>query len=263
MSPVGSLDFAWFAAPARLSLSGGTVHVWRVSLDESPSQVALLQNILDDDERSRAGRFYFRRDRERFVVGRGVLRTLLGRYLDRSPESLSFTYSPHGKPTLASEFGDDAIRFNLSHSQGTALYAFTRNRELGVDLEFIRCDLETEQIAQRFFSQSEIAALLALPLSLRKYAFFLCWTRKEAYIKARGEGLSMPLDQFDVSLIPEEPAVLLSTRPDPDEGRGWSLRNLTPGAGYAAALAVKGHDWDLSCWQWPRSGLSTNRAPAR
>jgi 4'-phosphopantetheinyl transferase len=251
VSPIVPLDSAWFAAPARLSLSRGAVHVWRVSLDESPSLVALFQNTLDDDERSRAGRFHFRRDRERFVVGRGVLRTLLGRYLDRSPESLSFTYSPHGKPALASESGDDAICFNLSHSQGTALYAVTRNRELGVDLEFIRCDLETEQIAQRFFSQSEIAALLTLPLTLRKYAFFLCWTRKEAYIKARGEGLSMSLDQFNVSLNPGEPAALLSTKPDPDEALGWSLRNLTPGPAYAAALAVKGHDCDLSCWQWP------------
>jgi 4'-phosphopantetheinyl transferase len=262
VSPVVSLDSFWFSAPERLCLSAGAVHVWRVSLDESPSQVALFQNTLDDDERSRADRFYFSRDRERFVVARGVLRALLGRYLDRSPESLSFTYSSHGKPALASESGDDAIRFNLSHSQETALYAVTRNRELGVDLEFIRCNLETEQIAQRFFSRSEIAALLALPLALRKYAFFLCWTRKEAYIKARGEGLSMSLDQFAVSLIPGEPAVLLNTQPDPDEALGWSLRNLTPASGYAAALAVKGHDWALSCWQWPPA-LSANRTPTR
>ncbi len=251
MSPVVAFDSNWFAAPERLSLGGGAVHVWRASLDENPSQVALFKDTLDDDERSRADRFYFSRDRVRFIVARGVLRALLSRYLNRSPESLSFSYSTQGKPALASESGADAIRFNLSHSHGTALYAVTRGRELGVDLELIRCDSETEQIAERFFSHSEIVALRALPLAVRKYAFFLCWTRKEAYIKARGEGLSMPLDQFDVSLIPGEPAALLSTKPDSDEAHRWCLHNLTPSPGYAAALATKGRDWTLSCWQWP------------
>jgi 4'-phosphopantetheinyl transferase len=175
--------------------------------------------------------------------------------LNRAPESLSFSYSTYGKPALAPEPGADAIRFNLSHSHGTALYAVIRDREIGVDLEFVRGDLEAEQIAERFFSHREIVALRALPLGLRKYAFFLCWTRKEAYIKARGEGLSIPLDQFDVSLIPEEPAALLSIQPDTDEALRWSLRNLTPAAGYAAALATKGRDWTLSCWQWPPFGI--------
>jgi 4'-phosphopantetheinyl transferase len=248
-------DVSWFSPSGRLSLARNAVHVWRASLDQSPSQVAFLQNSLDDDERSRADRFYFSRDRERFIVARGVLRALLGRYLGKAPQSLSFSYSTHGKPALASESGADAIRFNLSHSHGTALYAVTRGREIGVDLEFIRSDLEAEQIAERFFSHSEIVTLRALPLSLRKYAFFLCWTRKEAYIKARGEGLSMPLDQFDVSLIPGEPTALLSTQRDTDETLRWSLRNLTPAFGYAAALAAEGRDWTLSCWQWPLFGI--------
>jgi 4'-phosphopantetheinyl transferase len=164
---------------------------------------------------------------------------------------------------LFSESDLDTIQFNLSHSHGTALYAVSRGREVGVDLEFIRCDLEAEQIAERFFSHSENETLRALPLSLRTYAFFLCWTRKEAYIKARGEGLSLPLDQFDVSLIPGEPAALLSTRSYSDEALSWSLRNLSPASGYAAALATKARDWTLSCWQWPRSGLGDNRVRAR
>jgi 4'-phosphopantetheinyl transferase len=233
-----SFDASWSSPPERPSLGSNAVHVWRASLDQSPSQVAFFRNSLDDDERSRADRFYFSRDRERFIVARGVLRALLGRYLGKAPQSLSFSYSTHGKPALASESGADAIRFNLSHSHGTALYAVTRGRELGVDLEFIRRDLEAAQIAERFFSHSEIAALRALPPSLRQYAFFLCWTRKEAYIKARGEGLSMPLDQFDVSLILGEPAALLRTQPDADEALRWSLCNLTLAPGYAAALAA-------------------------
>ncbi len=248
-------DAAWFSPPVRLSLAGNAVHVWRASLDQSPSQADGFLNTLDDDERSKADRLYFKRDRERFIVARGVLRALLGHYLNRAPESLAFSYGSHGKPALDSESGADAIRFNLSHSHGTALYAVTRGREIGVDLEFIRSDLEAQQIAERFFSHREIVTLRTLPLSLRKYAFFLCWTRKEAYIKARGEGLSMPLDQFDVSMIPGEPAALLSTQPDTDEALRWSLRNLTPDSGYAAALATKGRDWTLSCWQWPLFGI--------
>ena len=256
-------DSVWFEPPERLILDNNAVHVWRVSLDQSPSQIALFRKDLNDDERSRADRFYFSRDRERFIVARGILRAILGRYSNRAPESLSFTYSAHGKPALVPESDADRIRFNLSHSNGKALYAINRGREIGVDIEFIRGDLEAEQIAERFFSHSEIETLRALPPSLRKYAFFLCWTRKEAYIKARGEGLSLALDQFDVSLAPGEPAALLSTRSGSDEALRWSLRNLTPASGYAAALATEGCDWTLSCWQWPQSGFSHNRARAR
>jgi len=139
-----------------------------------------------------------------------------------------------------------------------ALYAVAYRREVGIDLELIRHGLEEEQIADRFFSRREISTLRALPAALRRYAFFLCWTRKEAYIKARGEGLSLPLDQFDVSLIPGEPAALLRTRPDSDEALRWSLQELTPGPpGYAAALAVEGEGWSLALWQWSSTPGST------
>jgi 4'-phosphopantetheinyl transferase len=131
-----------------------------------------------------------------------------------------------------------------------ALYAVTRAREVGIDVELIRSDLKIEQIAERFFSHHEIATLRALPTELRQSAFFRCWTRKEAYIKATGKGLSLPLDQFEVSLTPGEPAALLSTQPDPNEAQRWSLRELTPAPGYAAALAVEGHGWCLACWDW-------------
>jgi 4'-phosphopantetheinyl transferase len=254
-------DSVWLVPPERLVLGNNAVHVWRVSLDQSPSQIAVFRHSLDDDERSRADRFYFSRDRERFIVARGILRAILGRYANRAPDSLSFSYNTYGKPALVSESDADKICFNLSHSHGKALYAVGRGGEIGVDLEFIRCDLEARQIAERFFSHSEIETLRALPPSLRKYAFFLCWTRKEAYIKARGEGLSLPLDQFDVSLIPGEPAALLSAQSDSDDALRWSLRNLNPAPGYAAALATEGRDWTLSCWQWPQSGLSDNRGP--
>jgi 4'-phosphopantetheinyl transferase len=246
-----SSDSIWLPPPERLTLDSGAVHVWLASLDQSPSQVSHFQDTLAADERSRASRFYFRHDRERFIVARGVLRAILGRYLNRAPESLAFRYSFYGKPALVSESGVETIRFNISHSHGTALYVVTRGREIGVDLELIRDGLEIEQIAERFFSRREVSALSALPTELRQRAFFLCWTRKEAYIKARGEGLSLPLDQFDVSLIPGEPAALLSTQPDPDEALRWSLQELALASGYAAAFAVEARSCSLSCWQWP------------
>jgi len=207
------------------------------------------------DERSRAARFYFRRDRERFIVARAILRVILGRYLNRAPESLSFSYGSHGKPALASKSGAEPICFNTSHSQGMALYVVTRGREIGVDLELIRDGLAVEQIAEQFFSRREISALCSLPAELRRRAFFLCWTRKEAYIKARGEGLSLPLDQFEVSLTPGQPAALVSVREDSNEAYRWSLEELFPAANYAAALAVEGRDWSLACWQWQPSYL--------
>jgi len=229
-------------------LGTNEVHVWRVFLDETPTPIDGFAYTLSQDEQSRANRFYFRRDRERFIVAHGILRMILGFYLNKAPNTLSFCCGSHGKPALAVESGCDGIRFNLSHSHGIALYAFARGRAVGVDVESIR-DLEVEQIAERFFSRDEIATLRTLAPDLRNYAFFLCWTRKESYIKARGEGLSLPLDQFDVSLIPGEPAALLSTQRDPYEVSRWSLQELTPASGYVAALAVEGHGYHLTITQ--------------
>jgi 4'-phosphopantetheinyl transferase len=242
---------SWNLPPGTLTLGSDEIHVWRASLDRPLSQVRLLLHTLSPDEQGRAERFHFQRDRERFIVARGVLRTILGRYLRTAPEQLSFRYSPYGKPALAPEFSGEMIHFNVSHSHGLALYAFTRGREVGIDLERLRPNVEEEQIAKRFFSPREIAMLRALPRDLRQHAFFLCWTRKEAYIKATGKGLSLPLDQFAVSLTPGHPAALLYTQADPHAALGWSLQDLTPAPDYAAALAVEGHGWSLACWQWP------------
>jgi 4'-phosphopantetheinyl transferase len=230
------------------------VHVWRATLDQTPSQIQSFRKSLAADEQARAERFYFERDRRHFIVARGVLRAILGGYLKRAPEGLSFCYSSHGKPALAGESGGDAIRFNVSHSHGIALYAVTRGREVGIDLERIRSNLEVEEIAGRFFSRREVAMLRALPTEEQREAFFRCWTRKEAYIKARGEGLSLPLDQIDVLLAPGEPAAILGTRPDPSEAFRWSLQELATAPGYVAALAVEGQGWRLACWQWPDPG---------
>jgi 4'-phosphopantetheinyl transferase len=210
-----------------------------------------LWHTLSQDEQVRAGRFRARRDRERYIVAHGLLRAILGLYLKTRPEQIGLRSGPFGKPALCPEQSGAALRFNLSKSHGLSLFAFARGRELGVDLERIRPRLADGQVAGRFFSPREAALLQALPKEAQAEAFFNCWTRKEAYIKAKGAGLSLPLDQFEVSLTPGGPAALLSARWDPQEAARWSLRALTPASGYAAALAVEGHSWRLRCWRWP------------
>jgi 4'-phosphopantetheinyl transferase len=249
--PVASLVPPWSSPPETLVLGCDEVHVWRATLDQTPSQIQGFLHNLAADERARAERFYFERDRRHFIVARGVLRAILGCYLNRVPECLSFCYGSHGKPALAGESDGHAIRFSVSHSSGVALYAVARSREVGVDLERIRLDLAVVEIAERFFSPREAAMLRTIPTEVRRQAFFRCWTRKEAYIKARGEGLSMPLDQFDLSLAPGDPDAVLGTQGDPSEASRWSLQELAPAPGYVAALAVEGHGWRLTCWQWP------------
>lgn len=244
----------WQASPQSPRLDGDEVHVWRVSLIVPESRLIALQRILSEDERHRAESFYFQRDRQRFTVARGALRTILAGYLNAPPEGLCFRYSPRGKPDLWDESGEGDLRFNLAHSGELALVAVTRRRAVGVDLERIRLDVECGSIARRFFSPAEAQALFALPLAARVNAFYRGWTRKEACLKAWGHGLSLPLDQFDVSVAPGEPAALLVTRPNPNEAARWSLCELDVDAGYVAAMAVEGTGWSLKGWQWNPTG---------
>jgi 4'-phosphopantetheinyl transferase len=226
-------------------LAGDEVHVWRARLDAGLSDIGYFASTLAEDETERAARFHFDKHRHDYIIARGILRRLLGRYLEVGPDQLRFCYGEYGKPALAEGCGGDWLRFNLSHSHNLALYAVARNREVGLDVEWVKKDFANEQIAERFFSEVETRALRALPRGLQDEAFFNCWTRKEAYIKARGEGLSMPLHTFDVSLIPGDPARLLASRVDSEEVSRWTLRNLTPGLGYVGAVAAEGRDWRL------------------
>jgi 4'-phosphopantetheinyl transferase len=210
-----------------------------------------METTLAPDELARANRFHFQRHRNSFIATRGVLRDLLGRYLDRSPAELEFDYSPRGKPSLQATPLGRSVSFNVSHSHGLALLAFAPGCHVGVDVELIRRDFACEEIAKRYFSPQEVTELEALPTSLQAEGFFLCWTRKEAYIKARGEGLHIPLDSFHVSLTPGRRVSLQSA----DSSR-WTLRSLNPGPEYAAALAGEGSDWQLRCWNW-KSGAGS------
>ena len=240
----------WRQAPECPRLSGDEVHVWRAALVRHPVEIEALRGTLSEDELLRAERFRFSRDRSKFIAARGILREILSRYLCLPPTLLRFGYNAFGKPELCEEVGGATTRFNLSHAGEIALYAVAAGREVGVDVEFVREDVACAEIAADFFSRREAAALLALPADVRTRAFFNCWTRKEAYIKAHGAGLSLPLDGFDVTLAPGEPAALLSTRDDEQEAARWSLTELFPGIGYAAALAVRAPAPPLRCWQW-------------
>ncbi len=224
-----------------VQLGRDEVHLWHVALDEHSAES--LQPLLNADESARASRFHFARDRNHFTVARAALRKLLSTYLQIDAAEVHLSYGEMGKPFLEGHDGD--ISFNLAHAGGRALYGFSRGRDLGVDLELIREDFTGEDIARRFFSTTEVVALQSVPAELRKDAFFNCWTRKEAYIKARGEGLSMPLDCFDVSLAPGEPAALLKNHEDEGELTRWEMRSIPVAEGFVAAIVVEGHDWEL------------------
>jgi len=245
-----AVENRWSTPVDNISLSNSDVHIWRASLNLPAARVDELAEVLSGDEQERAGRFHFERDRRRFIVARAALRTILGQYEQLEPGRLQFRYGPQGKPFLADQPEHNELRFNIAHSHELALLGFTRGRELGVDLEYIRPLKDLNQIAARFFSARENATLKKLPSSQKQVAFYTCWTRKEAYIKAIGEGLSMPLDAFDVSLGPDAPAALISVRDDPDEARRWSMQALQPAPNYIAAFIVEGRTWHLARWQW-------------
>lgn len=240
----------WRPAIVPPPLARDEIHVWRLSLDVPGRRIDELRRILDDDERARGARFHFERDRCRFVVARAVLRLLLARYLNCVPETLRFLYGKTGKPSLAPSAAGVDLRFNLSHSEGLALYAISRGREVGIDIEYLRADVAIDEIAARFFSSRERVALEALAPVRRREAFFACWTRKEAYVKARGDGLSLALDAFDVSVGPDESPALLAVRGDPDEVYRWSFAHLAPAAGYVGTVVIEGTGAAVTRWEW-------------
>jgi len=224
------------------------IHVWYADLDK---QGTSFFNLLSLDERTRAGRFIQETDRTRYVARRGILRKLLGGYLGTAPGSVRFSYNNNDKPALADKREAALLHFNLSHSEEMAVYAFTAGNEIGIDIEKIREIPEMTLIFERFFSPRENEVFNILSDELKKDAFFNCWTRKEAFVKSSGQGLSRPLNGFDVSLVPGEPARLLEINGNPEEVSRWSMRDLKSAPGYAAALAVKGLCGQITSREWP------------
>jgi 4'-phosphopantetheinyl transferase len=228
---------AWTDAPPSFSLRNRDVHLWRAWLDGNGYDLARVAAVLNEDEQRRAGRFRFDRDRRRFIFRRAFLRTILGCYLGVDPARLRFRDTTYGKPELV---GRGDLRFNASSSQDLAVYAIARGRAVGIDVERVAAAPWSLALAERFFSPGEVRALRSLDRSLQATAFFRCWTRKEALLKAAGVGLSLALDSFEVSLRPEDPAALLAARPGGLAKGRWSLAEIVPAPGYVGALARQG-----------------------
>lgn len=244
----------WPPPPDPLRLAQDEVHVLQANLDLSASAIAELGQTLAPDERVRAGKLRRGEIRSRFIAARGTLRAVLARYLGRAPSELRFCLSSLGKPALTTESGGDGLEFSLSHSNEWALYALARGRALGVDVEVIRADVEIDRIARRFFAAGEQAELFVSNGRARTEAFFDLWTRKEAYLKGRGLGLSFALlRRFTTGVSGGGSQAWLEVR-DGTSGADppWFLRSLQAGPGRAAALAVEGHACRVRCWHWPR-----------
>ncbi len=238
----------WPPGPAAPQIGPDAVHVWAASLAPPREEREALATILSDDEQERAARYLVAGPREQFVVARGVLRSLLGRYLGVEPRGLSFGQNRHGKPILLSP--GSRLHFNVSHSREVALYAFALRGEVGVDVEHCRPHASHLDLARRFFTPAEADALTALPLGESESAFFRVWTRKEAFLKLLGLGLAGGTESFEVSVPPDEPARLVRLHGQEGPAARYALENLTPAEGYAGALAVEGHGSQLELWSW-------------
>jgi 4'-phosphopantetheinyl transferase len=236
---------------AGLVLPAGEVHIWSIRLDPPAQLVEALGRALSQDEHDRANRFRFDRHRRQYAVGRGALRALLAAYTGTRPELIRFTYGPRGKPFLE---GSSDLYFNLSNSDERALVGFVRGREIGMDIEYLKPMPDCEQIAERFFSESERVVLRGLPKENKEEAFFNCWTRKEAYLKAVGEGLAAPLDSFDVTLAPGEPPRMLTLRGDAEAASRWWLEHFRLSPEYIGALALERQHpeerWAVKTWSF-------------
>lgn len=244
-----SASVLWSPSRVLPILGVGDVHVWAFHLDVASLRRVLLEPLLSKDETARAQRFKFARDRERYIVGRAVLRCILASYRNDDPRALRFEYGEHGKPRFAAQ-ERQWPRFNLAHSDGLALCAITRETEIGVDLERVVDLPDGEVVARDYFSTLEREALAQVPPDERSAAFFNCWTRKEAYLKAVSQGLAAPLDRFDVTLAPGEPARMLAIDGSSQEAQRWTLHSLEPAAGFVGAFAMAAPLRRLHCAWW-------------
>jgi 4'-phosphopantetheinyl transferase len=244
----------WCVPPGPLDLAQNSVHLWTVSLIRASANLKQFQETLSPDERAKSARFRFLKDRNHYIVARGVLRDILGRYARQAPATLEFCYGPHGKPSLQPRSNTLGLHFNLSHADELALYAVTQTGEVGIDLERIKPFDGYDAIARRLFTKAEAEVLHALTPRLQSEAFFACWVRKEAYLKALGVGISLNLASFHVSFVQEQHGVIGNI-----EASACSIYSFTPAPGYTAALACKGKSSNLKFWKW--SDPAPNRGP--
>lgn len=242
---------SWTLPPENLDLTAHAVHLWLAGLDVAESQLSYLREMLSPDERQRAEKFTFDQHRTHFIAGRGFLRSILGRYLQIEPARIRFQYNARGKPALDPSLGINTLHFNLSHSNGLALFAFTQAGPIGVDIEHIRLQTDIEQTGALVFSSSELAALQSLSPEIRRITFFQFWTRKEAFMKAKGDGFSLPLREFDVSQAPEMPVLHIEHLNEQPRFTTWHVQDVSLLPGYVAAVAREGNEWPVSFFRMP------------
>jgi 4'-phosphopantetheinyl transferase len=230
-------------------LAPDVVHVWYLALDLAQPAIDSLRTILSADEQARAARYLFDKHRRRFIACRGQVRRILAGYLNGDPAEIRFLYGPKGKPALAGSWSDSAIQFNVSDSHELAICAVVLNRNLGVDLEYVRQPSDFDSLAERFFAAREVDVLRSLSDERLLEGFFNCWTRKEAVLKAVGVGLSMPLNRVEVTLVPHEPAKVLVYEGDAAAAQAWWLESLEPAVGYVGAVASRGGPLEVLPWR--------------
>jgi 4'-phosphopantetheinyl transferase len=249
--PAALNNFVWRLAPDSIEQMEHVINVYRIMLDISDGDIEDMARLLAPEERQRADRFKFPKHRARFIACRAQLRLVLAGFNQLPPDSLVFTYNQFGKPSLTNACGGSSIQFNVTHSHDLGLIAVTTGMQVGIDIERIRPDIDFRHISRQFFAKGEVKSLMSLPPEQQVEAFYTCWTRKEAFLKARGEGLTIPLDHFEVSLKPDEPPRLLHSSPTIQGLADWTFSDIKPGTGYTASLAVNRRDWQFNCWQWP------------
>ncbi|HVN52768.1 MAG TPA: 4'-phosphopantetheinyl transferase superfamily protein [Anaerolineaceae bacterium] len=245
-----SQPVSWINPKGPPVLTTGQIHLWRASLDLPYKTIQRLEDLLSQEEIDHAQKFHYKKDQVHFVTAHGMLRTILGHYLQTPASEIRYAFNRYGKPHLKNNLPGHNVKFNLSHSGNLALIAVTLDREIGVDLEHILPKLCDLQIADRFFAPREVGVLQEMDPQERQVAFFKFWTCKEAYIKARGEGLSIALDAFEVSFTPGVSFVQLEVHENPIESWRWSLISISLGSEYMGALAVEDGDLKLSCFEW-------------
>ena len=232
------------------NLPAHEVHVWRARLSLSTVAVSRRRGSLSSEELERVDRFRSEHDRTRFVLGRIVARSVLGSCLEQPARDVQITLDYLGKPIVAAP-SETLIHFNIAHSGDYVLFALARERRVGVDVEQIRETNDLKEIAARYFSKIEYLRLLTVPERLRAESFYRCWTMKEAYLKARGEGFRLSLDAFDVAFLPSEMPRLLETRFNYVDAKQWCIYKLDLGSAYLAALATEvTPGLELKLWDW-------------
>ena len=214
-----------------------SVHIWSIRAIEDKARLDGFIKLLSEDEILRANRYHFEKDRSVYITAKFLLRTLLGNYLGEKPEEITFGYSEFGKPSY---FNDDKLDFNVSHSANRIILGFSKGMDIGVDIEKVKNDFDTLELAENFFSKEEIRILLAFDEADRHMAFFRCWTRKESFIKAVGQGFSYPLDSFAVSMDDDFRAEFLKIDKIPAQENNWKLHSFVPAEGYIAAISTNG-----------------------